>query len=400
MPAITDVNDLQAMENDLAGSYWLANDINAAITSTWNGGAGFIPIGRGAPYFTGTFDGKGYTISDLFINRPATDYVGLFGIIYEGAVITDVTLADVDITGDDCVGGLVGYIWGNAAITITDIIVSGDLNGNRDVGGLIGEDYTISGLTISGCQTSGTVTSLNDYVGGLIGATYFSTISRCSSSATVVGAGWWAGGLIGHFWGTGTLAESYASGNVSNPLGDYVGGLIGRASEVGNITDCYARGAVTGDDSVGGFIGELAAGSINDSYSTGLVTGNTNVGGFCGLNSDTITNCFWDTATSGTAVSDGGTGKTTSQMQRKSTFTDAGWDFIIIWAINGITNAGYPFFWTMPPEPPPDAPRRTVAVQDKITLESIRNVEMAAGGRFYINEEGKAVYKSRYARNL
>ena len=46
MPAITDVDELQAMENDLAGDYWLANDINAAITSTWNGGDGFLPIGR------------------------------------------------------------------------------------------------------------------------------------------------------------------------------------------------------------------------------------------------------------------------------------------------------------------------------------------------------------------
>ena len=87
-------------------------------------------------------------------------------------------------------------------------------------------------------------------------------------------------------------------------------------------------------------------------------------------------------------------------MKDRDTFTDAGWDFIIIWAINGITNDGYPFFWAMPPEPPPDAPRRTVAVQDKITLESIRNVEMAAGGTFRVDEEGKAVYKSRYARNL
>jgi len=46
------------------------------------------------------------------------------------------------------------------------------------------------------------------------------------------------------------------------------------------------------------------------------------------------------------------------------------------------------------------SPRRTVLVEDKITLESIRNIEMAVGGRFYINEEGIAVYKSRYARNL
>lgn len=44
------------------------------------------------------------------------------------------------------------------------------------------------------------------------------------------------------------------------------------------------------------------------------------------------------------------------------------------------------------------SPRETVAVQDKITLEAIRNIEMAAKGRFYVDEEGNAVYDSRFAR--
>lgn len=402
MPAITDVTELQAMENDLAGNYWLANDIDASATSGWHGGAGFIPIGQGAPYFTGTFDMKGYTISDLFIDRGGTDYVGLFGIVHTaggGVSIKDGTLANVDITGDDRVGALIGYIYGGVVADVTDIIVSGSISGDRYIGGVIGQDYTTANLTISGCDSSGAITSTGDYAGGSLGATYYATMSKLSSSATVVGGGSNVGGLIGLFWGTGTLAESYANGSVSSPTGTYVGGLIGRAREVGSVTDSYARGVVTGDDKVGGLIGDLGAGTINDCFSTGLVTGNTNVGGLCGNNGGTITDCFWDTETSGTAVSDGGTGRTTSQMQRKSTFTDADWDFVIIWAINGITNDGYPFFWTMPPEPMPDAPRATVAVADKITLESVRNVEMAAGGRFFINEEGQAVYKSRYARN-
>lgn len=403
MPAITNVNELQAMEADLDGEYWLANDINAAATAGWNGGAGFVPIGQGAPYFTGSFDGKGYTISDLFINRPAEDYIGLFGCVHTaggGVNIIDVTLADVDITGDDKVGALLGHIYGDLASEITDVIVSGTVDGDDYVGGLIGQEYTISGLTVSGCHTSGTVTNLDDFVGGLIGATYFADISGCSSSATVTGVNMYIGGLIGMFWGTGTLAESYATGDVSAPaLSKWVGGLIGRVKEVGSITDCYARGAVTGDDCVGGFTGELSSGSIDNSFSTGEVTGNTNVGGFCGVNGDTITDCFWDTQTSGQAASDGGTGQTTSEMTTRSTFTGAGWDFIIIWGINGITNDGYPFHWAMPPEDLPDAPRETVLVEDKITLESIRNVEMAAMGRFSINEQGEASYKSRYARN-
>jgi len=390
------------MENDLAGDYWLANDIDAAATSGWHGGAGFIPIGQGVPYFTGSFDMRGHTISDLFINRPGDDYVGLFGVVQTaGGSVSFIngTLADVDITGDDRVGALIGYIAGGLTSEITDIIVSGSITGDRYVGGVVGQDYTTANLTISGCNSSGTVTSLGDYVGGLIGATYFANISKCFSSATVVSDGWYVGGLIGYFWGTGTLAESYATGNVSSPFGTWVGGLIGYIRECENIADCYARGNVTGDDLVGGLTGELGTGIISNSFSTGLITGNTNVGGFCGNNDDTITNCFWDKQTSGQAASSGGTGKTTDEMQEKSTFTSADWDFIIIWFINGITNDGYPFFWMMPPEPMPDAPRETVAVEDKITLECVRNIEMAAGGRFRIGKEGKAVYKSRYARN-
>lgn len=402
MPAITDVTELQAMENDLAGDYWLANDIDASATSGWNGGAGFLPIGLGAPYFTGTFDMKGHTISDLFINRPATDYIGLFGVVHTvggGVSIKDGTLADVDITGDDCVGALIGYIYGDAACAITDIIVSGTITGDDFVGGVIGEDYTLSDLTITGCSSSGTVTNTDDYAGGLIGATYFAAIADCFSAAIVAGGDDYIGGLIGYFHGTGTLAESYASGSVTSAAGKYVGGLIGWGREVGTVSDCYARGAVTGDDMVGGLIGELTAGTILNSFSTGLVTGNTNVGGLCGNNGDTITDCFWDTQTSGQAASSGGTGKTTAEMKDKATFTDTDWDFIVIWAINGVSNGGYPFHWGIPPEPLPDAPRETVLVEDKISLEAIRNVEMAAGGRFRVDKDGKAVYRSRYARN-
>ena len=401
MPAITDVTDLQNMENDLAGDYWLANDIDASATSGWNGGDGFLPIGLGAPYFTGSFDGKGYTISDLYIDRAATDYIGLFGVVHTaggGVSIKDVTLTDVDITGDDCVAALVGYIYGDAACAITDIIISGSVDGDDFVGALIGQEYTTTDLTITDCSSSADITGLDDFVGGLIGGTYFADILRVFSTGTVVGGGWWTGGLIGHFWGTGTLAESYATGSVTNAGGTYVGGLIGRAREVGSITDCYARGAVTGDDFVGGLVGELGTGTITNSFSSGLVTGNTNTGGLCGFNDDTITDCFWDTQTSGQAASSGGTGKTTSQMKTKTTFTAADWDFIVIWFINGVTNGGYPFHWSMPTEPI-ESPRETVDTEDKITLECVRNVEMAAGGRFYVDKEGKACYRSRYARN-
>ena len=67
---VNTVFDLQNMKNNLAGTYALGRDIDAGITSGWNSGAGFVPIGGGTS-FTGNLDGQGHTISGLFINRPS-----------------------------------------------------------------------------------------------------------------------------------------------------------------------------------------------------------------------------------------------------------------------------------------------------------------------------------------
>jgi len=358
------------MNNNLAGDYWLANDIDASATVGWNGGAGFEPVGSGiaggleATKFRGEFDGKRYTINGLFINRPGSDEIGLFGWTYD-AIIKNGELTNVDITGKNWVGALVGYAESGVGQEIDNCSSTGNVNGDDDVGGLFGG---ISEGTLVDSHSSVTVIGVDDECGGLIGYSYAAEIDQC-----------------------------YANGNVTAG-DDYVGGFIG-ASYSDTISQCYARGNVTGDRWVGGLIGYINNSTLDDCFSTGIPTGNVDVGGLIGENTaSTINDCFWDTETSGTVLSDGGTGKTTAQMKTKSTFTDADWDFIIIWGINGITNDGYPFFWTMPPEPIV-SPRETVDIEDKITLECVRNVEMAAGGRFRIDKEGKAVYRSRYARN-
>jgi len=80
---------------------------------------------------------------------------------------------------------------------------------------------------------------------------------------------------------------------------------------------------------------------VNMCYSTGAVSGNERVGGLVGYRKGgSITLSFWDTQTSGQTTSDGGTGKTTAQMKRASTF--AGWDFRIIWTIE--EGVDYPRF--------------------------------------------------------
>ena len=241
----------------------LANDIDASATQTWNGGAGFIPVGDGTT-FTGHFDGKNYTISGLYINRPSTNDVGLFGYC-EGSTIRNVILASMNITGRRDVGALVGDL---------DVTWPGYVKGE-----------------VSNCHSSGTVIGNSPWnIGGLIGACQADVLD-CTSSCTVSAP--YAdnvGGLVGWFYrwtvGPATLMERCsASGTVTG--GDEVGGLIG-GSEDAVIDSCFATGNVSGESRVGGLIGVFnregsGEASLSDSYATGDVTSTGTEGEFGGL---------------------------------------------------------------------------------------------------------------------
>lgn len=109
------------------------------------------------------------------------------------------------------------------------------------------------------------------------------------------------------------------------------------------ISSSYSTGSVSGDDRVGGLVGENYYGSISSSYSMGSVSGTGDyVGGLVGENSGSITSSFWDTETSGHIKSDGGTGLSTIEMQYINTYIDAGWDFV------EETDNGTEDIWYMP----------------------------------------------------
>ena len=312
-------------------------DIDASATASWDGGAGFSPIGYLPPtgpeetYFAGSYDGQGHTITGLFINRPEKDCVGLFGPVKNengtSADIRNVGLLDVDITGKSNVGALAGKIyWADAKRCYS----TGSVSGTGNVGGLVGY-HGVAGLFID-----------------------------CYSTAEVHGTTY-VGGLIGENSDCGNISQCYATGDVFGTTG--VGGLVGRQDfSSPSITDCYSRGSVTGDTYVGGLVGKNGEANITSSYSTGNVTGNSDTGGLAGYNSGSISNCFWDTETSGMSTSQGGTGKTTAEMKDAATFTDLGtagldspWDFALdphddvsgndYWSIDqtGTNNQGYPY---------------------------------------------------------
>ena len=344
---IWDVNDLQAMNLDLTAYYELGCDIDASATVGWNAGAGFIPIAPWPPpavYFTGSFDGKGFIITDLFINRGAPLFesvIGLFGQI-EGASISNVGLVNCNITGQDLTGGLVG--WNRGGI-ISNCYTTGQVTGRNRIGGLLG-DTGIALVTITNCHSSASITGETD-VGGLVGLADEVTISECYATGDVtraiLPATGYFGGLVGELV-DGIIERSYATGDVSVLVAaDHTGGLVGENRS--SIVDCYARGNVTGNGHVGGLAGRNGAGgSIDNCYSTGAVAGVSNLGGLIGSEAvgAITTDSFWDTQTSGMLVSAGGTGKTTAEMKTESTFTDAGWDLVTIWAIVAACNASYP----------------------------------------------------------
>ena len=196
--------------------------------------------------------------------------------------------------------------------------------------------------TISGCYCTGSVTGNWWYTGGFNGYNAGS-ITDCFSNVSVSGANSRTGGFCSRNDNAGTIYKCYSNGSGSGTTN--VGGFCGE-NYYGSISQCYSNASANGSSNIGGFCGINWEGSISECYSTGSPSGSSNVGGFCGFNNSTISDCFWDTQTSGKATSAGGTGKTTAEMYRQSTF-DPPWDFISTWYM---WSCDYPKF---EPDPSP-----------------------------------------------
>jgi len=165
---ITTVADLQDMQNDLAAYYELGQDIDASATTGWNAGAGFVPVGDWLTPFAGHFNGKRYTIRSLYINRPTTDYVGLFGRLTGSAL--NVNIEGCDITGQQYVGALAGMLSQPTNYAVQNVTVSGTITATGSYcGGIIGDVYeAITTDFLVNCSNSADVTGVN-YVGGIAG---------------------------------------------------------------------------------------------------------------------------------------------------------------------------------------------------------------------------------------
>ncbi|HEY6951119.1 MAG TPA: GLUG motif-containing protein, partial [Bacteroidota bacterium] len=192
-------------------SFLQTADIDASQTSGWASGSGFTPIGKSGSYFSGTYNGNGHTISNLWISRGSTSAVGLFGFPKSGATIENLGVVNANIRGSGYVGALVGDNDG----TVSNCYSTGSVSGSNLVGGLIGG--IVSGSASNSYSTASV--SGGSSVGGLVGYLLSASVSDCYSTGSVSG-GSSTGGLIGSnsgsvsnsFWDTQTSGQSGGSG--------------------------------------------------------------------------------------------------------------------------------------------------------------------------------------------
>ncbi|KXB06747.1 hypothetical protein AKJ51_03005 [candidate division MSBL1 archaeon SCGC-AAA382A20] len=334
---ISNEDQLQAINDYLESNFVLINDINASETKNWNNGKGFDPIGYydgTQNYFTGTFNGQGYTITNLYINRPESK-AGFFGYIGKEGVVKDIGLEDENITGKYSVGGLAGVNVGE----VLNSYSTGFVTGEQNVGGLVGYNNPAGLVSNSHSESKVVADSRPKSVGGLVGQNDKGTVSKSYAIGTVHSLPYgseYTGGLVGN--NSGIVSKSFA---ISSVKGGYeVGGLVGRNS--GSVSKSYARGKIEGRWDTAGLVGRNY-GSVSNSYAA--VSAETDgVWGLIGENTEaSVSHSFWDVEVAGQDRSHGGTGKTTEEMKTKSTFTNAGWDFEDVWNIESGVNDGYPF---------------------------------------------------------
>ena len=294
---ISSISDLQKIGNDpsfpLDGHYVLNQDIDAAETATWNGGKGFLPIGKNTevpwdyPGFSGLFDGQGHTISGLAVTQAedngieASYLVGLFGVVT--GEIRNLGLSDFMVTGANNVGGLAGENKG----TVANCHASGTARGVGVTGLLIGANFGI----VTDCHAAGVSTVRDGSLGGLIGVNgNTGEVTRCYAEGTVgrEGACTNIGGLIGD--NDGTVVGCYSTCSV---LGHgFLGGLIGDNNSLVHVKDCYATGSLFGNAFVGGLIGSHNEGTVTNCHASGAVNAMLCAGGLVAVNFGEISDCY------------------------------------------------------------------------------------------------------------
>ena len=311
---IATAQQLNHVRNDLSGHYVLVNNIDLSAYENWEPIGAFRALSDASedaevPHpdyaFTGTFDGNGYTISNLNVASQAPIGTGLFGCTSgteNGAgAIRNFTLENINVSGGYLVGGAVGLQFMNCPVSDIHLVGDNHLTGVQGVGGIVGTGFDL----ISDCTATAEITALGDdgaCAGLIAGGTTMSSIKNCEvkgGSITAEGNATWAfGALCGAPWGASEITDCKVSGTVITVTGEgnrLVGGLLGFGGSYDPAAPAQITGCTVEDvtilvsettDSVGGLIGagkEMMEGSdvmssfaISSCAVSGSITGGGN----------------------------------------------------------------------------------------------------------------------------
>ncbi len=410
--AVRSAEDLARIGRDpafgLNDHYRLFQDIDAAVTRTWNDPGtspdvleGFPPIGSEATPFTGVLDGQGHSIRDLTIARRSEESVGLIGFTGLGARVHDLNFTNAEVQGSATVGVLVGNNWG---ASMERLHVAGNVRGQTRVGlvagihqalmkdtvaegtvdslyaGIPPQDFGgIAGHAIRSIvrdtHFDGTIqpTNLVSHVGGITGVSDHSEFTSVTSAGSVSAVSP-IGGLLGYAENT-LVHRGWSTARLSFRLGGPgVGGLIGTSLRTlvqqSGFDGSIARGGVAG-----GLVGNATSTHLADSFFSGVIEQISRGGGLIGEGSDlsilrcyvngpiqttfsaspfvvtggpptTLTSVYWNTnAVSPLAVPDAN-GRSPEALRDPATYTD--WNFTSVWAIDPQRNDGFPYLRGLP----------------------------------------------------
>ena len=374
---------LSNVRENLSAYYEMTADIDLGSTA-------WTPIGSKSAPFTGSFNGKGHSITALKITDTSTASarLGLFAQT-NGATVQNLTVrTDLSLTVSNYastasadtayIGGIAGYAYNTGFNNCT---VSGRVEGDLYysnatatlyAGGITGyaENCAFvrcaSSAAIRSEATSGNKTSYA-YAGGITGYLKSGSASLCRNSADLTAFAYdfaYAGGIAGHVMGTsssqapvqrcyntGALTATAATGSLDN---SYTGGIAGSAN-FGAFTDCFNIGSVSGSGasaSTGGIVGRLngSGHTVTRCYHAGTVSGGSSgaIVGFYNYSDNTfLTNYYLIGSASqafgyGTLSNDEETAVklSASRMCLQSSFPAL--DFAATWTMAGSTNYFYP----------------------------------------------------------
>jgi len=318
------------------GYYYIQTvDIDASSSSYLDYGKGFNPIGNVNTKFTGSYDGQGFSINNLFISRVQDNEIGLFGYV-ENGILKNINLYKPNITGDIRVGGIVGELVNSSNQFLSNHVKEGYVLGNTTTGGLVGRLGSYSQVHES---------------------SYTGTVTGYASSQNFNGGGdpKNIGGLIGKMKPNSVLNKSFFKGYVYGV--SYVGGIVGINSG-DEISNSYSIGKVIGENVfVGGISGSSGFTNSNNgrihNYTSTIVQSLANSSLIGPVVGDQVTSSsfsyegadnFWNLTINSLSSAGGNIDfpKSKEELKNSKTFIDEGWDFDNTWMITGNLNDGYP----------------------------------------------------------